>query len=110
MTQNLREKILKFMDHHEEIIQDYPEQMSGYWEDFITDEITSLLSKLEAEARKKQTNRKNYDGNNLESASDYYEIGAKTWDEVIRYENGYNQALSDILSLLQSYKSKLTDK
>ena len=48
--------------------------------------------------------RNEYDGNDLESANAYYSLSAEYWAEIIRYEQGYDSALNDLLSSLQEKK------
>lgn len=50
---------------------------------------------------------KPYDGNDLKSASDYYHISASDWIEIIRFEDGKNEALSQVRALLESKLDRL---
>ena len=49
---------------------------------------------------------RNYDGNRLETACCAYEISAKNWSEIIRYEDGHNSCRQQTISNLQALKSK----
>ncbi len=62
---------------------------------------TDILKKVieVAEQEKKTGANKKYDGNDLSSACDEYGIAAESWSEIIRYEDGFNSALS----LIKSY-------
>ena len=57
------------------------------------DRILELIDKREIEI---VGNAKGYDGNDIRSASKHYNIAAESWAEIIRYEDGYNNALSDL--------------
>lgn len=44
-----------------------------------------------------------YDGNSLESASKSHGIAFKTWGEVVRYEQAYNQAIDELRQAITQY-------
>lgn len=71
--------------------------------DFFFSHFDTLMeSKIgEIETYKKNFANKGYNGNDLESACDYYGIAAEDWSEIIRYEDGYNMAIANVLSLLR---------
>lgn len=60
----------------------------------IKEQLEEVIKKNLPE--KKSKKNQGYDGNNLESANDCYGISASGWSEIIRFEDGYNEALYDI--------------
>lgn len=46
-----------------------------------------------------------YDGNDIKSAGDAYNIAAESWDEIIRFEDGYRFAISDLITTLEAKKA-----
>ena len=51
-----------------------------------------------------------YNKNDLDSACDYYNIGAISWDEIIKYEEGLNQAISDRISSYIALRDKIAEE
>ena len=75
------------------------------WEFLKKDLISSQISLLEAELERKKgmmknITRDNYDGDDLNSAREYYGIWAITWDEIIRYEDGQSKVLEEDITYL----------
>ena len=62
-------------------------------------ELETRAERLKGE--KKTSKNKKYDGNDLNSACDVYGIAAQNWAEIIRFEDGYNFALQEELSLVE---------
>ena len=67
--------------------------------------VTNLHKKVEA--LKNTVKTRNYDGNNLKSAGDFYGIAASNWEEIIRFEDGYNYAIFNVLEKLNQELDKL---
>ena len=119
----LRGKVHDFGDHGisfpkplEEIKEEFykkfpPPMLLGQNQEWVADwwidKILSYHKEKMAVLRKKvekmnfRNNPKGYDGNSLEDASDFHRIAAENWAEVIRYEVGHDDALSEILTLLE---------
>ncbi len=72
--------------------------------DLIEAALTAERTRLHAAIEKEKVHGriKNYDGNLLATASEHYNIAAETWAEIIRYEQGFNAALTRIQDLLSS--------
>lgn len=68
--------------------------------EIITEALTSRDQQIR-EVIEKAKLVKDYDGNNLKEACRKYSIGAESWTEILRYEDGYNQAIHDILLTLK---------
>ena len=69
------------------------EALTTYGNQIIPNTLKEAAGELE---RIKTTNKaKPYDGNDLESACDAYDCAFTNWGEVIRYEDGYNSAITD---------------
>lgn len=66
------------------------------------EERSRILSLLEKRKIGIVGKAKGYDGDNLRSASDHYHIAAENWAEIIRFEDGYNQALVDLSTDIES--------
>jgi len=70
----------------------------------LCDNLVAHILKQAAEALEETlrlgVKPKPYDGNDLQTANDYYHIAAQDWSEVIRYESGYDSALTDAQRLL----------
>jgi hypothetical protein len=49
-------------------------------------------------------NPKNYDGNDMGSACNHYQMSCTEWKEIIRYEQGYREAISNVLKLINNDK------
>lgn len=65
---------------------------SGYLE--AKRDVRAAIEKTIAKERKRD-----YDGDDLEAASDKYGIAVESWTEIIRYEDGVDAAFSIILNL-----------
>lgn len=50
-----------------------------------------------------ETLGKEYDGNNLREASAYHGIGADSWDEIVRYEQGHTACLTEYQERKRKY-------
>lgn len=61
------------------------------------DEILKLAYDLLASEAPKAITADNraYDGNDIESARDFYHLAFNNWGEVIRYEDGFNAAVAE---------------
>lgn len=61
-----------------------------------------LINELRKQVKRLEITRINrkYDGDDLEGACKAYSIAAENWAEIIRYEDGYNVAILEVLSLL----------
>ena len=67
-------------------------------QEYVTSELQSLMEEIE-----KLPTRKEYDGNNLESACRAYHIGAENWDEILRLEDGQELFKETVLTLLTQH-------
>lgn len=56
------------------------------------------------EGKKKEFSRNNYDGDDLNSACNFYRIGALNWCEILRFEDGANKVLDFLLSEITTEK------
>lgn len=72
----------------------------------ITELFSSELSLQREEMKEKveklniRNNKKPYNGNDLNSACQYYRIAASDWAEIVRYENGHDDALTAALDII----------
>ena len=67
--------------------------------------LTNQIERMKGELNKK----KGYDGNNLESACDYYNRAFTNWGEVLRFEDGRAEALQTQIEYLEDVLDKLKD-
>lgn len=85
--------------------------LNAIWDE-IDSEIRRRLSEQEAqhkaeleEIKKKvyalKTDSKNYNGNDLDSANDFYGVAANNWSEIIRFEQGINETVLKIWHIIQ---------
>lgn len=64
--------------------------------------IKEILEMIEGEKITKAN--RGYDGNNLESACQKYYIGAENWTEIVRFEDGHNEALQTLSDKVKEIK------
>ena len=100
LPDSTKEEIIKFISSEKEASyrEGYEkgvlEESIGCY-DHSKEAIDSYKQKILEEVEKMKLVR-DYDGNNLQEACEKYCIGAETWIEIIRYENGYTAALYDL--------------
>jgi hypothetical protein len=81
----------------------WAEDVSNEIADWWLSKFSSLLQTIESEIEGEKPKR-DYDGNNLESACDKYHIAADSWTEIIRFEDGMNHALDSAKAIISKYK------
>lgn len=69
--------------------------------DYFFSQIDLVLSRHASEIRTLKFTGKEYDGNDLNSACQFYSIAAENWNEIIRFENGFNQAIEQSASICE---------
>lgn len=83
-------------------------RIKSFIQNLLQEQKHTLIGEVEEEIKKEKISGKpkKYDGNNLKSVMGVYPMSANSWEEVIRYEDGHDAALSTCLSLLAKVKEK----
>jgi hypothetical protein len=79
------------------------DDIENFWLAVLDTKLKQQLEEIESEIEGEKPKR-DYDGNNLESACDKYHIAADSWTEIIRFEDGMNHALDSAKAIISKYK------